>query len=1375
MSDLKRIKPIFSEALDKNGPDRESYLMEACGQDIDLREKVKALLKAHDGAGDFLESPIFDADAAPEDSDISEEPGTVIGRYKLLERIGEGGMSVVYMAEQTEPIRRRVAVKVIKLGMDTKSVIARFEAERQALAMMDHPNIARVLDAGATETGRPYFVMELVKGVSITEYCDNNRVSTPERLRLFQQVCSAVQHAHQKGIIHRDIKPSNVMVTSHDGQPVPKVIDFGIAKATNQKLTEKTYFTRYAQMIGTPAYMSPEQAELSDLDIDTRSDVYSLGVLLYELLTGTTPFSEDELRRAGYLEMQRIIREKEPVRPSTRLGTLTDTLPEIAARRGTTPDLLGRMLRGDLDWITVKALEKDRSRRYETVHALATDIKSHLDCRPVLAVPPSLVYRLKRYVRRNRSQAIIVVLAAILTVVSIGSGIILYRDNIRLKNVKSVLDRDTLSKARDAFMRRRFRDAFHVAKSVMHSTHVGSEAKLLYAASLIEGKRSDQAIQALDRLLNEGPEIAGIAHSLLARIYWESEASEAEKLEKVQFHQQRAQTLLPKTVEAYYLQALTTLSIPEALSFLKQALQTDPGHYESRKLRAFIFNASGSHGDAVEDALAMIVRRPEDPLGYCLQAKSRMALGQYDQAVSDYERFFEFPGTQGKDLDRHLSEYCRCLLSLGRYDETIEISKEFSERAIDKSLLQFYSFCAYVGLGNYETAEDILLHVSASSSSAASHFDDRSTKYVFDMLCAGLPWHASEREPEGKAFLPMLEAEERFRELTTRGTEFIIESGFQVDWSPDGKQLAFSLGTPGFSGLALLDVDTREISLLTVPGKNPRWSPNGQWIAFVRDCQVLPLSDLTSSEPKYQPRSTIENEIWIIRPDGTQARRIAKGDWPSWAGDSAGLYYYWPFNKELYKVRFSNPNAPELMCALPKCMDACPSVSPDNRFVAFVEYDQLNVIDLATGSLVENWIGPPGIWKAAWAADASSIYLAGQENPEVRAGLWKYDRKEHDAVKVMSGQVTYASRSRTGRLAFTLGPPYYRIGLVDADQDFLAGTQSLQDHCKEMIRHYGKALETDASDAKASFFASAYAQYVEALSNRVVVAEQPPGFVFGEPVNLGPPINTVNDEGPPFFSSDGLSLYFCGDRPGGTGTQDLWMSSRSSLEADWGEPVNLGPQVNSEGWDIWPCPSADGLSLYFFSYRKGSLGNGDIWVSHRSSTKDDWGPPENAGENINSPYYDGASVLSADGLEIIFTSMRFGPGQLWICRRDSTDQPWGEAVNLGPTVNGLYFSCAPCLSSDGLFMFFHSTRPEGMGFYDLYVTHRETKDGEWGFPVNLGPTVNSEFGDVCPTVSPDGRWLYFCDFPSSIRPGGHGKTDIWRVPILQWPESKGAQ
>jgi serine/threonine protein kinase len=318
------IKTIFADTLEKRTlAERSAYLSVACRGDTALRQRVEALLRAYEEATDVPDTPIVSLEVPQQETLLTEGPGTVIGRYKLLEKIGEGGMAIVYMAEQTEPIRRKVALKIIKLGMDTRQVIVRFEAERQALALMDHSNIAKVLDAGATDTGRPYFVMELVQGVWITEYCDQNSLSTKDRLELFIQVCQAVQHAHQKGIIHRDIKPSNVMVTHHDGKPVPKVIDFGIAKATNQKLTEKTLFTRYAHLIGTPAYMSPEQAELSDLDIDTRSDIYSLGVVLYELLTGTTPFSKEELREAGYVEMQRVIREQEPVKPSTRIRTAT--------------------------------------------------------------------------------------------------------------------------------------------------------------------------------------------------------------------------------------------------------------------------------------------------------------------------------------------------------------------------------------------------------------------------------------------------------------------------------------------------------------------------------------------------------------------------------------------------------------------------------------------------------------------------------------------------------------------------------------------------------------------------------------------------------------------------------------------------------------------------------------------------------------------------------------------------------------------------------------------------------------------------------------------------------------------------------------------
>jgi len=396
----ERLKEILAEAVARSDPAaRVAYLDEACAGDEPLRAKVEALAKAYDEKGDFVEKTL----PVSERELIGEGPGTVIGRYKLLQQIGEGGFGVVFMAEQVEPVQRKVALKIIKPGMDTKEVIARFEAERQALALMDHPNIAQVLDGGATESGRPYFVMELVKGIKITDYCDQNHLSTEERLNLFITVCHAVQHAHQKGVIHRDLKPSNVMITLHDGEAVPKVIDFGIAKATGQRLTEKTLFTRYEQMIGTPAYMSPEQAAISGLDVDTRTDIYALGVLLYELLTGVTPFDKETLAKVALDEIRRMIRETEPPKPSTRLQQLAKTQRlAVSGQWSVVSSQRWKDLRGDLDWIVMKALEKDRRRRYETANAFAEDIQRHLDHQPVQASPPSTAYRVRKFARRHR-------------------------------------------------------------------------------------------------------------------------------------------------------------------------------------------------------------------------------------------------------------------------------------------------------------------------------------------------------------------------------------------------------------------------------------------------------------------------------------------------------------------------------------------------------------------------------------------------------------------------------------------------------------------------------------------------------------------------------------------------------------------------------------------------------------------------------------------------------------------------------------------------------------------------------------------------------------------------------------------------------------
>ncbi len=485
-----------------------AFLDQACAGEPDLQSRIEALLEAsRDGEKFFKEAERFELPpslptTAPVVTGHAELPsdeglGKRVGHYKLLQKIGEGGCGVVYMAEQDRPVRRRIALKVIKLGMDTKNVIARFEAEQQALAMMDHPNIARVLDAGATETGRPFFVMELVRGVKITQYCDENNLDTGQRLELFIQICQAIQHAHQKGIIHRDIKPSNVLVTLHDGMAVPKVIDFGIAKAIETRLTDKTLFTAFEQVIGTPAYMSPEQAEMSGLDIDTRSDIYSLGVLLYELLTSKTPFDPKELVQHGLDEMRRRLREQEPQRPSTMVTTLQGAeLMVTAKNRHAEPPKLISLLSGDLDWIVMKALEKDRRRRYETSNGLAMDIRRYLDNEPVVARPPTRLYLIEKLIRRNKVLFSAGCAVAAALIIGLGTSTRLYfLEKANLQRALDAEDQAEKARANEADLRR-------LAET---------REKITQATVLLNDGRYDDADQLMNEIQITQPTVEGAA------------------------------------------------------------------------------------------------------------------------------------------------------------------------------------------------------------------------------------------------------------------------------------------------------------------------------------------------------------------------------------------------------------------------------------------------------------------------------------------------------------------------------------------------------------------------------------------------------------------------------------------------------------------------------------------------------------------------------------------------------------------------------------------------------------------------------------------------------------------------------------------------
>jgi len=1007
---------IFSAALDIEAADqRRAYLQRACQGDAALQARVESLLRIYTSDQSFLEQAASSLQLTLDAPAIIEGSGTVIGRYKLLEKIGEGGMAVVYMAEQQHPIHRRVALKIIKLGMDTKNVVARFEAERQALALMDHPNIAKVFDGGSTDTGRPYFVMELVRGVSITDYCDDNRLSTRQRLELFVQVCNAVQHAHQKGIIHRDIKPTNVMVTLHDGKPVPKVIDFGIAKATNQRLTEQTLFTRYAQMIGTPEYMSPEQAEMSGLDIDTRTDIYSLGVLLYELLTGSTPFAGETLRTAGYAEIQRIIRETDPLKPSTRIRTLGATLTSVAQSRQSSAELLPRLVRGDLDCIVMKSLEKDRTQRYETAHALAEDIERHLRNEPIRAGSPSTAYRIQKFVRRHRARLAAGSAAAILLGGLLFAGVAY----VRFSNQRTRSDHEkSLILVEDSLSRGEYASTLGRIKSILSSRYVGPKARLLHARVLLELQGPRAGLEQLQGLLQERPEIAANAHFLLAWIYLEAAPNDPAMKSKAEQHLQQGERLLPRTAEAYLLLAMTAQTVQETLGALNDALDLDPTHYGARRARALAYCVLGDYRAMETEASIMIGSQPANPAGFLLRAIARRELALpgddtdlLNAAMADHDR----AATLTAPRDPRRVELCdqrrQTLMRMGRYAEAMADVEVCRKMQPDEVLHRFNFFYLLTALGKYDEAQMQYDAMASQSQEPQSHIDIAAARHVFDCLSAGQSWHPRESRPHGTAFAPMYRAEDEYRQLAARATR-VVPEGFHPTWSPDGAQLAYSRGVLGASAIEVRHLATGKTRLLVMPGKDPAWSPDGRYIAYVRDRQVLPITDLTT-EHQGENRPFDQEEIWIVRADGTEAPRfLANGGWPNWNRDSNRIYYHHRAGGKLCCIS-TDPNSPQQR-EIRESMDYFPVVSPDEKYVTNMhEGATLRILDLATGEIAASWAcpQPPQQLFIHWSADSRFLSMGCYWG----GGLWIYDMDKKEASKVADGSFACCSWSGPDR------------------------------------------------------------------------------------------------------------------------------------------------------------------------------------------------------------------------------------------------------------------------------------------------------------------------------------------------------------------------
>jgi serine/threonine protein kinase len=1057
-------------------------------------EQMGRLLSLGTDCTDLGADPTKIEQGAGPDSACIKLAGTWVGRYKILRLLGEGGMGVVYLAEQTHPIQRQVALKLIKPGMDSARVIARFEAERQALALLDHPNIARVLDAGTTEAGRPYFVMEYVEGLAVVDYCDQHKLTVEKRLRLFLQVCQAVHHAHQKGIIHRDIKPSNILVSARDDQAVPKIIDFGVAKAVSQPLTERTLYTEQGQLIGTPEYMSPEQADMASEDIDTRSDIYSLGVLLYALLTGVLPFDSDTLRTGGIEHVRRIIREVDPKTPSTRLGKIsTEESVKVAELRCTDIRTLGRKLHGDLDWITIKAMEKDRMRRYQTAYALAEDIQRHLNQDPVFAGPPSPIYRLKKRLHKHRKRLAIagtvVVLLVALLIISV-----LYREaSDRNWQADSIEHKKMLSEAHQLESDGKLEEALARVENILMSPHVGPEARLLNAWIKLKLQNPDEllanpdeALADLKRLLDERDEIASKAHFLMARIYTEADTGDPETelfAQKAREHQEAGEDIFAESADAYFNRAMMASSIPKTLELLSEALAMDPDHYASLEARTRMDYILGNYDEMEVNASMMIGNSSAKSSGYALRATARRhkAMAQNKEtlltkAIMDYSQAIGLSPEDPKLYEQRRQAH----ILQGNFEEALADARRCVQLDPEEERYPLDVFCALVSLGRFNQAEAQFSGIFRDD--ARSHdgsLGQLLKVYVFDVLAAGHELSLPLDSPPKAAFLPMLEAREDYARLASVARRVTgIFGGYAADWSPDGSKLAYSRGEHGSSGVETVDLASGETHLLAFPGMTPKWSPDGRYIAFGRDRRIISLKEFAGDRGyRYQGRPSAQQEIWFMRTDGTGQMRLAKGSGFCWSEDSKQVYYHSLQADSIYSVSVDEPRNTTLIYKSPEGMSPYAVICPKGKYLACASYASVRIVDMADGSLFRAWTIPtPNFGPAlfSWSPQGNQLCIAGQMRR--RLGTWIYDLNTDRATKV-AGNTMLASLSKNNQLALGLSRPHFDIWI--AKQDQLEAIQTVEQHRNEVLRFVTRRIQVYANDWSAYLWRARLYAYLQ--------------------------------------------------------------------------------------------------------------------------------------------------------------------------------------------------------------------------------------------------------------------------------------------------------